>query len=191
MTTDVYILLADGFEEAEALVPTDYFRRAELPTKLVSTMDQIQVTGSHGITVTADVSLDEVDPKIAAAVILPGGLPGATNLRDNPKVIELIQAVNQNQQIVAAICAAPIVLQKAGLLAGKTGTCYPGFEDELDLAKWVPGVHRDENIITGEGPAFAPYFAFEIIRAIIPHRLPALKSGLLMDDLNKYLAGNL
>ena len=129
----VYIFLADGFEEIEALAPVDILRRAEVDVKMVSINDKLEVTGSHGIAVHADVLLKEVSEK-ADMLILPGGMPGTLNLQ---KCQPLCDMLKKADGYVAAICAAPSVLGGLGLLKGKKATCYPGFEDKLEGAECV------------------------------------------------------
>ena len=153
----VYILLAPGFEEAEALVPADLLRRAGIETALVSITGE-PVPGSHGITVTADTVLDEVDLSKADMIVLPGGGVGVKNLGAEPAVEKLVREAARRDIWVAAICAAPTLLGKWGLLEGKQAVCYPGMEDGLTGAQVqaASGVVRDGKIITGRaaGSAF-------------------------------------
>ena len=176
----VYILLAPGFEEVEALVPADLLRRAGIETALVS-LDGAPVPGSHSITVTADITLDEVDlDKInigcvvrlldkADMVVLPGGGPGYKNLGKDPRVEELVRKAVKRDLWVAAICAAPTLLGKWGLLEGKQAVCYPGMEEGLVGA--VPpklgNVARDGRIITGRAAGDAYDFAAELIEVLL------------------------
>ncbi|MDY0236182.1 MAG: DJ-1/PfpI family protein [Gudongella sp.] len=161
----VLVLLADGFEEVEALTCVDYIRRAGLDAIMVSTMEDINVKGAHGIQVKADMFLTDVkDASYYRALVIPGGLPGATNLRDNDHVIKIVQDFNENKRMIGAICAGPTVLARAGILEGKKVTCYPGFGKELIGAQLKEDiVVKDGNIITSRGPATAVYFALEII----------------------------
>ena len=125
-----YILLAEGFEEIEALTQTDVLRRAGIEVKNVGVTGEF-VTGSHGITVKADVTIDEAAKTVPEGIILPGGIPGTPNIAKSEKAVELIKAVSEKGGLVAAICAAPSVLGELGLLEGKKAICYPGFEDKL------------------------------------------------------------
>ena len=161
----VLVLLADGFEEVEALTCVDYLRRASLDAIMVSTIDDLNVKGAHGIQVKADMLLKDVkEVSHYRGIIIPGGLPGATNLRDNDLVIKLIQDFDESKKMIGAICAGPIVLDKAGILEGKKVTSYPGFGKDLKGANLKDDlVVRDGNIITSRGPATAVYFALEII----------------------------
>ena len=126
----VIIMLADGFEELEALSPLDILLREEIETKTVGITGKV-VTGTHGVKVYADLLPGEVDLDKIEAVIFPGGMPGAVNLDASPFTDIAIEAALKNSARLAAICAAPLVLGRRGLLAGKTATCFPGFENEL------------------------------------------------------------
>lgn len=147
-----YVLLAEGFEEIEALTQTDVLRRAGIAVKNVG-VTGMTVTGAHGISVRADIALSEACRDEAAdGVILPGGLPGTTNLAADDDVKALIRRMADNGKLVAAICAAPSVLGEMKLLEGRSATCYPGFEDKLIGAKISRDrVVRDGNFITSRG----------------------------------------
>lgn len=165
----VYILLAPGFEEAEALVPADLLRRANIETALVSIQGDT-VTGSHGITVTADALLEKIDLSKAEMIVLPGGGTGVKNLGAEPAVERLVrQAADQNIW-VAAICAAPTLLGKWGLLEGKQAVCYPGMEEGLVGARaWrdrAVNVVTDGKIITGRAAGAAFEFGLSLIEAL-------------------------
>lgn len=163
----VYILLAPGFEEAEALVPADLLRRGEIETALVSITGE-PVPGSHGVTVTADTDLDGVDLSKADMVVLPGGGPGYKNLGADPRVERLVKEAAEKGLWVAAICAAPTLLGKWGLLTGKNAVCYPGMEEGLTGAKVqaTSGVVRDGKIITGRAAGSAFDFGLALIEAL-------------------------
>ncbi|MBF6626340.1 DJ-1/PfpI family protein [Aerococcaceae bacterium zg-BR9] len=184
------VLLADGFEEIEALTPVDYLRRAGIEVDTASITEQLQVTGSHKITVLADKLLQDVTVDDYEGIYLPGGLPGATNLRDNDTVIELVQAFNQQEKLVTAICAAPIVLEKAGVIDGKNVTSFPSFSGELTSAKhYVDGeiVVTDGNIVTGRGAAIAIYESFKIIELLLGRAaVEKLKEGIQQDKVEAF-----
>lgn len=180
-----FLFLAKGFEEIEALSVVDIMRRAEIPVTTVSITNSKEVTGAHGITVTADTTYDEVDFKAAKWLILPGGMPGATNLAAHTSLCNLLKEHNAKGGNVAAICASPaVVLAPLGILDGKEATCYPGFEKALQKSKHTgKPVEADGNIITANGPASATLFAL----AIVAHTLGDKKSldiaeGLLLYD---------
>lgn len=163
----VYILLAPGFEEAEALVPADLLRRAEIETALVSVTGE-PVPGSHGITVTADTNLDGVDLSKADMVVLPGGGPGHKNLGKEPRVERLVEEAAEKGLWVAAICAAPTLLGKWGLLTGKEAVCYPGMEDGLTgaQARMDRGFVVDGKIITGRAAGSVFDFGLALVEAL-------------------------
>ena len=150
----MYVFLADGFEEIEALAPIDVMRRAGLSVTTVSVTDNLVVNGAHGIPVVADAAFDELDYADAALLFLPGGLPGATNLEAHAGLGELLQAKsNEEGVILSAICAAPLVLGGLGLLQGKQATCYPGFEDTMKGGIYTAAkVATDGNVFTACGP---------------------------------------
>lgn len=162
----VALLLADGFEELEALTPVDILRRAGISIDTIAISSR-NVTGSHGITVIADKTRDEVNPADYGAVIFPGGMPGATNLDASDFSDEMISAVLKNGGRLAAICAAPLVLGRRGLLEGKKATCFPGFESELRGAIITPSdVVTDGNVTTASGMPAAYAFALELERLL-------------------------
>lgn len=166
----VYILLAPGFEEAEALVPADLLRRANIETALVSIQGDT-VTGSHGITVTADALLEKIDLSKAEMIVLPGGGTGVKNLGAEPAVERLVrQAADQNIW-VAAICAAPTLLARAGVLPKAVHcVCYPGLEGELSQAGAVPMMDHstvtEGELITGRGPGSAFDFGLALVEVL-------------------------
>lgn len=163
----VYILLAPGFEEAEALAPADLLRRAEIETALVSLTGE-PVPGSHGVTVTADMTLEEVNLSQAEMIVLPGGGPGYKNLGKDPRVERLVREAAEKGLWVAAICAAPTLLGRWGLLEGKRAVCYPGMEEGLAGAVRQPdsGVVRDGKIITGRAAGSAFEFGLTLVEAL-------------------------
>lgn len=163
----VYILLAPGFEEAEALVPVDLLRRAGIETALVSITGE-PVPGSHNVTVTADIALEDVDLSKADMVVLPGGGPGYKNLGKEPRVEELVRSAAEKGLWVAAICAAPTLLGKWGLLTGKDAVCYPGMEEGLTgaQARMDRGFVVDGKIITGRAAGSAFDFGLALIEAL-------------------------
>ena len=163
----IAILLADGFEEIEALTPLDVLRRAGLDVKTVAIGSKIAV-GSHKIPVICDLLPSEVDKDEVSMLILPGGMPGSLNLDANEFTDELISAVTKNGGRIAAICAAPLILGRRGLLIGKEAVCYPGFEEELKGARISErAVVTDGNITTAKGMGVALEFALELVRLIL------------------------
>lgn len=159
----IYVFLADGFEETEALTTVDILRRAKFPVKTVG-IGKKEIEGSHGITVLADVSSLEADLSDMDGVILPGGLPGTTNLEKDEFVLSAVREAFSQGMLTAAICAAPSVLGHLGILKGKKATCYPGFEDELLGAEYIkaPAV-TDGNVVTSSGAGAVFEFGFAIV----------------------------
>lgn len=161
---NVYVLLADGFEEIEALTPVDVLRRAGFDVSTVSIYDRFEVNGGHNIPVKADMLIDSMDVANDCCVILPGGAVGVQNLKASDKVREKVKKQNEKGGLIAAICAAPTLLSDMGILKGKTATCYPDLRCELDCEN-VPknaDVVMDQNIITSSGAGTSGEFAFAI-----------------------------
>lgn len=183
----VLVMLANGFEEVEALTVVDYLRRTGIEVHMVSTERDLQVEGAHGIKVIGDIMLEDIrDPMNYRGIFIPGGLPGATNLRDDSRVIDLLRTLAQGGKMIASICAGPIVLSKAGVIDGKKVTSYPGYARELVGAVYREDlVVRDENIITSRGPATAVFLAMEIIRYLQgEEKLRELRKAILLDMIN-------
>lgn len=174
----VCVLLAEGFEEVEALTVSDIMRRANLSCDLVSIKDKM-VKSSHGVIIEADKIFD--DNMEYDLVVLPGGMPGAVNLRDDERVIKLLKEQYECGKLIGAICAAPIVLGKAGLTENKNITSYPGFEDELPNCNYIEeAVVVDKNIITSRGPATAMAFAYELLNQLgYNEQCEKIKEGML------------
>lgn len=160
------VLLADGFEETEAVTCIDVLRRAEIKVEVLG-VEARKVTGSHGIVLEADALLSDRKSEAFDLVVLPGGMPGATVLRDHWGVQKLVQAQHASGRLIGAICAAPIVLAKAGVLEGKRATCFPGFEDQLAGAIFAAGaVVQDGKIITSRGVGTSMQFALALVEAL-------------------------
>lgn len=159
-----FLFLADGFEEIEALTTVDVMRRAGMDVKTVSIKNELAVTGAHGVTVMADLTLASAKIDEAEWLILPGGMPGAKNLSECRELNGLLLKQAQEGKI-AAICASPaVVLAPLGILDGKEATCYPGFEDKMGAANVVnQGVVALDRIITASGPAKSARFALAIV----------------------------
>jgi 4-methyl-5(b-hydroxyethyl)-thiazole monophosphate biosynthesis len=177
----VYVHLADGFEEIEALTVVDLLRRAEIGTETVSVMGRPFVTGAHGVEVAADRLFEDADYDACELIVLPGGVPGATNLDAHDGLREKILSFHRQGKPLAAICAAPLVLGHAGILAGKKATCYPGFEEELRGAEVLSDVVvSDSGVITSRGPATAMPFALALIELLKGKRVSGkIAEGLL------------
>ena len=177
----VYVFLADGFEEIEALTPVDLLRRAGVAVTTLGVGGKREIKGAHGITVLADAPDTDFADEAPTMVVLPGGMPGASNLDASPAVAAALSKAAACGGFLAAICAAPMVLGHKGYLAGKTATCYPGFESELKgaRAKRAPVV-RDGNVITGAGMGVAAEFALALVEALCGRdKAAALAKGIL------------
>ncbi|MBQ6406881.1 MAG: DJ-1/PfpI family protein [Butyrivibrio sp.] len=158
------IFLADGFEEIEALTVVDLLRRANIEISTVSIMGRKNVTGSHNITVEADALLEETDFDSLDMLILPGGMPGTTNLADCKALTDKIKEFDEKNKMLCAICAAPTVFGKLGILKGKKACCFPGREDDLLGADvQTSSVTRDGHFITSRGMGTAIDFGLAII----------------------------
>lgn len=178
----VFVFLADGFEEIEALTVVDVLRRAGLEVEMVSVKPERRVTGAHGICVRCDTVFGECLFGQAAALVLPGGMPGAANLDAHKGLRKLLAESVAAGKTVAAICAAPLVLGHLGVLSGRRATCYPGFESELEGAA-VTGalVERDGNIVTGRGPGVAMEFAMTLAGMLCgPGKVAELKKAMIV-----------
>lgn len=180
------LLLAPGFEEIEALTVVDVLRRADIQCDTFST-STLLVEGSHRITVQADKLLDDT-VKDYDMLILPGGLPGSTNLRDDERVITLVQFFNATPgKFIAAICAAPIVLEKAGIIKGRRLTSYPSANHtalfkEADYTEDLVAI--DGNMITSRGPATTLLFSYTLIE-VLGKDSSGLKQGMLYNLLKE------
>lgn len=178
----VALLLADGFEEVEVATSADFLRRAGIEV-VISSIGEITVTGSNGIVIQADSTIDAL-PVDLDGIILPGGMPGASNLAQSETVAELLHKMNNANKLLAAICAAPaLVVGGAGLLEGRKFTCYPGFESEVTGAVFsTERVVRDGNFITSRGPGTAAEFAIAVIEYLLgSEAAKSVKEGTLQN----------
>ena len=164
----VYIFLAEGFEELEALNPVDVLRRAQIPVTTVG-VGAKTITGAHNIPVTCDREIDEIYSfEDMEMVILPGGMPGTVNLENSPAVQKALDWAAENELWIGAICAAPSVLGHKGLLKGKKAICFPGFEQALEGAElsFEESVCIDGHIITAKGAGVALQFALALVKCL-------------------------
>ena len=160
----ILFLMADGFEETEFVTPFDYLQRAGFQVALASVSGDSSVTGAHGLKIAADFALSGADTAKFDAVLLPGGGPGVQRLNASADVERVVCDFNDKNKWIFAICAAPLVLSKAGLLVDRTATCFPGCVEELVCNKFVEDrVVVDGNIVTSRGAGTAEEFAFECI----------------------------
>ena len=161
------LFMADGFEEIEGLTVVDVLRRGGVEVTTVSIMEHRVVESSHGVKIYADAMYADVDFSAYDGLVLPGGMPGTTNLMGHDGVNEQIRAYAAAGKLVAAICAAPTVLGQAGLLKNIPATCFPGCEDKLNAAQYTQTqVEHHGNIITGQAMGAAIPFALEILKTV-------------------------
>ena len=181
----VYILLADGFEEMEALVPCDILRRGEVEVSLVGTQGRRNVKGAHNIIVQTDLLLEEISED-GDMILLPGGLPGAEHLKNNNEVLRFLKDHDEKEKYLAAICAAPIALQEAGLLENKNYTAYPGIEKNISDGHYKKeGVVIDGRIITSQGPFYAMEFALTLLEVLMGEKkVNGIKEEILLEEVD-------
>ena len=178
----VIIVLADGFEETEAVGTADVLKRVGFPVQLAGLNARL-VTSSAGTKIQTDLLFQEVQWENAAALVLPGGLPGATNLRDSQAVIDALLLMNRTDKVIAAICAAPIVLERAGLTEGRRLTGYPGTNQNLPKLVYTGNrTECDGRIVTGKGPGAAFEFGSRIAAALgaDPAKINAVLEGMFV-----------
>ena len=175
----IYVCLADGFEEIEALTPVDLLRRAGKTVITVGIGDRA-VTGSHGIPVLADIDDAQIATDGLEAVILPGGMPGTLHLEQSAAVQRLLDYAVAHDLLIGAICAAPSILGHKGLLRGKRATCFPGFEEQLDGATVCgDAVVTDGRIVTACGAGAAVDFGLRLVGELVSEeQARALRAGI-------------
>lgn len=168
----LYLFLADGFEDTEAIVPLDCIRRAGIRILTVG-LNQNCAVSSRGVKVATDIGIEDVDLTECDGIILPGGMPGTKNLFASKEVCEIVDFCNQNRKMIASICAAPSIPGRLGLLAGKRAVCFPGFEDDLSGAVLSDRyVETDAHFITAKGAGCV----FPFAKAIITYLADAQKA---------------
>ena len=181
----VYEFIANGTEEIEALTVVDVLRRAGVECTTVSINDTEEVTMSHGVRMTCDTTIGKADVSDADMLLLPGGLPGSTNLNDCEAVRQALIRQAEAGKKIGAICAAPLVLGGLGLLKGKRATCYPGVETQMTGAEYTQELFTiDGNIITGEGPAATLPYSYAILEMLGKGKeAEQLKEGMMFNHL--------
>jgi 4-methyl-5(b-hydroxyethyl)-thiazole monophosphate biosynthesis len=165
---NVFIFLAEGFEETEAVATMDVMLRGGLNVTSVSITGKLSVTGAHGIVINADTLFEKVDFSSGDMLVLPGGTQGALNLNAHEGVKNALKQFENNGKKIAAVCAAPLVFGGLGLLQGKKATVYPGYESTLKGATCIDApVVKDGNIITGRGPCCSFQFGLAIVEELL------------------------
>lgn len=168
MKKSALIILAPGFEEIEALTPIDLLRRAGI-TVTIAGINSTEITGAHDITVKCDRIVSELLHHPFDCVILPGGNPGTPNLAKSDAVLEIVSRSHKDNKVIAAICAAPMVLAQASVLNGKKFTCYPGTENEITRGTFENSdLIVDGNVITARSLANSIDFSLAIISQVDP-----------------------
>lgn len=161
------LILTDTFEEVEVLTQVDFLRRADIKIDMISITGKLQVTSNRGVTVLADDLIENISLKEYAGIIIPGGLPAAFNIRDDKRVLDIIRKFDSEKKLIAAICAGPSALAKAGILSKKNATIFPGMEKELLDANFVDdAICVVDNIITARGAGLSLEFAYTLVRKI-------------------------
>ncbi len=163
----VYVFLANGFEDIEAISVVDILRRAKINVNTVSVDNNIEVTSAHNVTIKADMLIDDVNTDEISMIVLPGGMPCTENLIRCEQLANLIHEVHNSGKYIAAISSAPWVLAHLGLLMGKRITSHPDFKDKLTEAEILPElVYQDGQIITSKGTGTALHFAYELVKIL-------------------------
>lgn len=176
----IYVLLAEGFEELEAMAPVDLLRRAGAEVQTVSVTGEKIVTGARGIPAVADLLLEELNFEAMEMLVLPGGYPGYVNFEKNEAVLALIRKADDAKKIIAAICGAPSVPGKLGLLKGQKATCYPGMEDTLGCEALTDKVVESGHFITSRGAGTAIDFALALVaKAVSPEKAEEIAKGIV------------
>ncbi|MFW5985682.1 MAG: DJ-1 family glyoxalase III [Halanaerobiaceae bacterium] len=164
----IVIPLAEGMEEIEAVTPIDVLRRAGLEVKTCYVGESSRVTGDHEIIIEADSNIKDLQANKVGGLVLPGGIPGATNLKNSKELIKLIKAVDKDGGLLAANCAAPIVLEAAGVLKDRQATSYPGFDEQMPSCIYQEErVVIDGNVITARGPGVALEFSLALVEYLL------------------------
>lgn len=184
------VFLADGCEDVEAITIIDYLRRADVSVDTISIMDSLDITTKSNISLKADKMIDDINPSDYDGLYIPGGTKGAESLRDDDRVIDIIKEFDKDEKIISAICAGPIVLNRAGVLADKEVTSFPSIREELDnIGKYVEDtvVITDGNITTSRGAATAVYLAMRLVEILKGDKaVDELKEGTQQESVENH-----
>jgi protein deglycase len=168
----ILVPVADGSEEIEFTIIVDVLRRAGISVTTASLMSQKEITASRNVKLVADELFTDVDYESFDMIVLPGGGPGSSFMKEYKPLLEVLKKFNAEGKMLGAICAAPAVLESIGLLNGKNATCYPSMSEELKSAKYsADRIVIDDNIITSQGPGTAFDFALKIIELVISEEI--------------------
>lgn len=188
----VLVFLADGFEEIEGLTIVDYLRRVDISLDTVSIKDDLYVKAAHDVIIKADKLIDEINLDDYTALYIPGGTKGAERLRDDQRVIDIFKKFDQDKKIIAAICAGPIVLERAGVVSDKRVVSHPSIEDNLkNIGKYEKDqlVVQDSHILTSRGAGASIYLSFKLIEKILGiDAKEKLKPGIQQDFIENYFS---
>ena len=176
----VYIILGKGFEEAEAIIPCDILRRGGIQVYFAGIGSNV-ITGSNGITVQADCTVEDMNLAETDMIVLPGGLGGVHSILGSPTAMDAIRQLHGNSKYIAAICAAPTILAKLGITDGKNATCYPGMEDQMGSALMTDAnAVRDGKILTGRAPGASFDFGYLLLETLTDKNTSAqVRSGMV------------
>lgn len=162
----VYIILGTGFEDIEAVAPCDILRRGGVEVQLAG-IGGLEITGSNGVTVKADLTVEELDLDAMEMIVLPGGMGGVHSILGSETALNAVRYAYENGRYVAAICAAPMVLAKLGITEGRRAVCYPGLEPEMGGAQMQDAAAvRDGRLLTGRGPGAALDFGLLLLETL-------------------------
>lgn len=186
----ILVFLANGFEDVEAITVIDYLRRADIDVTTVSIHDSNDVESKSNIIIKADAKLADINPSAYDGLYIPGGTQGAESLRDDDRVIDIVKAFDDEEKLISAICAGPIVLNRAGVLADKRATSFLDLRDDIDnVLEYVDNqlVVTDGNITTSRGAAVTVYLAMRLVEIIKgPEAVEDLKQGTQQESVEDY-----
>lgn len=186
----ILVFLANGFEDVEAITVIDYLRRADIDVTTVSIHDSNDVESKSNIIIKADANLTDISPSTYDGLYIPGGTQGAESLRDDDRVIDIVKEFDNEKKLIAAICAGPIVLNRAGVLADKRATSFPDLKGDIDnVLEYVDNqlVVTDGNITTSRGAAVTVYLAMRLVEIIKgPEAVEDLKHGTQQESVEDY-----